>query len=96
LSGKSKTQANHDIWWNENNKGQSVYGKQYSLDQLQLKKPYYSFEKSGWKFIVLDSVHLDIDNTWYIGKLGDEQFAWLESELKNTKASMPVLVLSQS
>ncbi|MCC8425278.1 metallophosphoesterase [Mucilaginibacter sp. UR6-11] len=86
--------GNHDIWWYENNKGQSAYGKQYSLDQLQLSKPYYSFTQNGWKFILLDSVHLDIDNTWYIGKLGDEQFAWLENELQSTDPKMPVLVLS--
>lgn len=86
--------GNHDIWWNENNKGQAVYGKQYALDRLQLAKPYHSFTQGGWKFIVLDSVHLDIDNTWYIGKLGDEQFSWLENELKTTDPKIPVLVLS--
>jgi Icc protein len=86
--------GNHDIWWNENTKGQSFYGKQYALNQLKLSKPYYSFMQGGWKFLVLDSVHLDIDNTWYIGKLGDEQFAWLEQELKDTNAKMPVLVMS--
>lgn len=86
--------GNHDIWWNENNKGQAVYGKQYSLDQLHLSKPYYSFEKGGWKFIILDSVHLDIDDTWYIGKLGQEQFSWLENELKTTDVNTPILVLS--
>lgn len=86
--------GNHDIWWNENNKGQTLYGKQYALNQLQLAKPYYSFTQQGWKFIILDSVHLDIDNTWYIGKLGDEQFAWLEGELNSTPANTPVLVMS--
>lgn len=86
--------GNHDIWWNENNKGQAVYGKQYSMDQLQLTKPYNSFTKGGWKFILLDSVHLDIDDTWYIGKLGDEQLAWLENELKTTDPNTPVLILS--
>ena len=86
--------GNHDIWWNENNKGQAVYGKQYALDQLQLSKPYYSMVKGGWKFIILDSVHLDIDGTWYIGKLGDEQFAWLENELQQTDPAVPVLVMS--
>lgn len=86
--------GNHDIWWNENNKGQAVYGKQYSLDQLQMKSPYYSFSQNGWKFIVLDSVHLDIDNTWYIGKLGDAQFNWLENELNGTSPNTPVCVLS--
>ncbi|QJD95443.1 metallophosphoesterase [Mucilaginibacter robiniae] len=85
--------GNHDIWWNESDKGQALYGKQYSLEQLQLSKPYYSFIKTGWKFIMLDSVHLDIDGTWYIGKLGDEQFAWLENELNQTY-DMPVLVMS--
>lgn len=86
--------GNHDIWWYENDKGQAAYGKQFSLDQLQLPKAYYSFTQAGWKFIILDSVHLDIDNTWYIGKLGDEQFQWLEQELKATDPNMPVLVLS--
>jgi len=86
--------GNHDIWWNEDNKSQAVYGKQYSMGQLQLARPYNSFTQGGWKFILLDSVHLDIDGTWYIGKLGDEQFAWLENELKTTDAAMPVLIMS--
>ncbi len=86
--------GNHDIWWNENDKDQALYGKEYSMDKIGLHKPYYSFTKNGWKFIILDSVHLDIDNTWYIGKLGDEQFVWLENELKNTDPSVPVLVMS--
>jgi 3',5'-cyclic AMP phosphodiesterase CpdA len=62
------------------------------MDKLQLPKAYYSFEKGGWKFILLDSVHLDIDDTWYIGKLGDEQFQWLQNELH--ASSGPVLVMS--
>ena len=86
--------GNHDIWWNENSKADTFYGKKYSMDKLNLVKPYYSFIQNGWKFIVLDSVHLDIDQTWYIGKLGDEQFNWLESELKTTNPEMPVLVMS--
>lgn len=86
--------GNHDIWWYEDDKGQAIYGKKYSMDQLQLAKPYYSMVKNGWKIIVLDSVHLDIDNTWYIGKLGDEQMTWLSDELKATDAKMPVMVMS--
>ncbi|MBW8687288.1 metallophosphoesterase family protein [Chitinophaga rhizophila] len=86
--------GNHDIWWSEQNKGQAVYGKQYAMDQLKLDAPYYSFVKGGWKFIVLDSVHLDIDNTWYIGKLGEAQMKWLTEELRTTAKEMPVCVLS--
>lgn len=86
--------GNHDIWWNEDSRTQSFYGKRYAMNQLELVKPYYSFIKGGWKFIILDSVHLDIDQTWYIGKLGDEQFAWLENELQHTDPATPVLVMS--
>ena len=86
--------GNHDIWWNENDKGQANHGKKYAMDQLQLRSPWYSFTKNGWKFIMLDSVHLDIDNTWYIGKLGDDQLNWLQNELQQTPATTPVCVLS--
>jgi 3',5'-cyclic AMP phosphodiesterase CpdA len=86
--------GNHDVWWSEDSKGQTDYGKKYSLEKLNLTKSYYSFTQKGWKFIILDSIQLDVDNTWYIGKLGEEQFTWLENELKNTDPSMPVLVLS--
>lgn len=86
--------GNHDIWWNENSKGQQFYGKHYSMDQLQLTKPYYSLVKNGWKFIVLDSVNLDIDNTWYIGKLDEEQFTWLTNELISTPSTIPVMIMS--
>jgi Icc protein len=86
--------GNHDIWWNENSKNHTFYGKEYSMNQLQLPKPYYSFQQGGWKFIVLDSVHLDIDQTWYIGKLGDEQFEWLKTELEATDKKTPVLIMS--
>ncbi len=86
--------GNHDVWWLENNKGQAVYGKQYALNQLHLNLSYYSFIRNGWKFIILDSVHLDVDGSWYIGKLGQEQFAWLQKELQQTNTNMPVLVMS--
>ena len=86
--------GNHDIWWNEDSKGDVFYGKKYAMDKLKLVKPYYSLVQNGWKIIVLDSTHLDIDNTWYIGKLGDEQLDWLKNELENTSKTMPVMVMS--
>ena len=86
--------GNHDIWWQEQDKQQAFYGKNYVMDRLKLRKPYYSMSKGGWKFIILDSLHLDIDGTWYIGKLGEEQFSWLKEELKTTDPTTPVLVMS--
>lgn len=86
--------GNHDIWWNENDKGKTIYGKQFSMQQIGLATPYYSFTKNEWKFIVLDSVHLDVDGTWYIGRLGDDQFNWLQDQLQTTPAQTPICVLS--
>lgn len=86
--------GNHDIWWYEDSKEFPLYGKQYALNQLQLSNSYYSFVRDGWKFIILDSTHLDIDDTWYIGKLGEKQFSWLEEELNKTSPSLPVLIMS--
>ncbi|MFD1257239.1 metallophosphoesterase family protein [Mucilaginibacter terrae] len=86
--------GNHDVWWQEDKKDMALYGKRYALEQLKLKKAYYSFTQKGWKFIILDSVHLDIDGSWYIGKLGNEQFDWLENELKHINQNIPVLVMS--
>jgi Icc protein len=86
--------GNDDVWWQEDKTDLALYGKHFALEQLQLTKPYYSFIQKGWKFIVLDSVHLDIDGSWYIGKLGNEQFSWLENELKITNTNTPVLIMS--
>lgn len=86
--------GNHDVWWNEKDRSQVYYGKRYSLERLGMVKPYNSFTKGGWKFITLDSTHLDIDDTWYIGKLGDVQYNWLKQELENTPEEMPVLIMS--
>jgi len=86
--------GNHDIWWLENSRKDVFYGKKYALNQLKLPLPYYSFSNAGWLFIVLDSVHLDVDDTWYIGKLGDVQLAWLQQQLENNTANMPVCILS--
>ncbi|RFM26563.1 metallophosphoesterase family protein [Deminuibacter soli] len=87
--------GNHDIWWyEEGTKGDPAYGKQYSLKQLKMEAPWYTFNQAGWQFIVLDSVHLDIDNTWYIGKLGDAQYTWLEQQLAQLPATTPVCILS--
>lgn len=86
--------GNHDVWWNEDDKGQALYGKKFSMNELGLSTSYYSFVRSGWKFVILDSVHLDVDNSWYIGRLGDEQMGWLANELKTTDAAVPVCVLT--
>lgn len=89
--------GNHDIWgWNKKKSKTSgeeaLWGKKWALDALGLEKPYRSFERGVWKFIVLDSVFPRGDG--YIGRLDDEQFAWLEGELANLRPDQHALVLS--
>ncbi len=90
--------GNHDIWgWN---RGKSKtrgtepgWGKQIALDQLELERPYYQFDRGPWRFFVLDSMTMD-DETSYRGELDADQFEWLRSELTGTSAEMSVVIVS--
>jgi len=90
------TLGNHDVWgWYKSSKttgSEPKWGKKWALEEFALEKPYYSITKNGWKIIVLDSIfHLEGS---YTSKLDDDQFGWLEDELKNTPASTNILVSS--
>ena len=52
---------NHDIWgWGLDDdvaaKDDPLYGKALALEALGLENRYYTFEKAGWQFFVLDSM----------------------------------------
>jgi 3',5'-cyclic AMP phosphodiesterase CpdA len=84
--------GNHDCW-GAGQTNDPLYGKKYALDMMRLEKPYRSFDKAGWHFIVLDSIQTKADGTWYTCNLDDEQFAWLEQDLK-ANTTKPVIVFS--
>jgi 3',5'-cyclic AMP phosphodiesterase CpdA len=84
--------GNHDIW-GAGSKDDALYGKSWALDSLSMHKPYWSFDKSGWHFIILDSVQLKPEGG-YIAKLDEEQFDWLKSDLRKVDEKTPVLVMS--
>ncbi len=89
--------GNHDVWYAPQGQeatyqNDPMYGKNVVMSRLGLPSAYYSFEQKGWKFIALDSINHDQDGKGYA--LGQEQFNWLTQELKNTPASMPVLIFS--
>ncbi|MEA2757230.1 MAG: hypothetical protein QOJ54_3519 [Aliidongia sp.] len=53
---------------------------------------YYSFDKDGIHFIgLVNVVNLKAGG---LGNLGDEQIAWLESDLKGKKDSQPIVVFA--
>jgi len=87
--------GNHDVWYGPDEildagyKMDKRYGKQWAIGMLSLPSRYYSFESKGWKFICLDSIN---GENGY--QLDDDQFAWLEGELKNNPRKQPVCVFN--
>jgi 3',5'-cyclic AMP phosphodiesterase CpdA len=85
--------GNHDVWYGPDErldveyKKDKRYGKQWAIEVLKLPTRYYSFSARGWKFIALDSIN---GENGY--QLDDEQFAWLEKEIKSS--STPVLIFN--
>lgn len=89
--------GNHDVWgWSREHVSfakDPLFGKEWAIENLKLKNRYYSFDRAGWHFIVLDSTHR-IPGYGYTAKLDEEQFAWLAQDLANTKTEIPICVLS--
>lgn len=84
--------GNHDVW-GAGPKNDPNYGKKWAMDEFGLDQRYYSFDRAGWHFIVLDSTH-PVKDGWYTARLDDEQYDWLKRELDDTPAETPIFVLS--
>ena len=88
--------GNHDVfgWGNcAAYKNQSLYGKKWVQDELELVKPYRSFDRAGWHFVVLDSTH-PIRGNGYCAKLDTDQFEWFVDDLATVPSDRPVVVIS--
>lgn len=79
--------GNHDTWWKAPTKEDEMYGKEYVVKRLKIPGRYYSFSKAGWHFIILDGNNSKIS-------LDEQQYKWLEQELKHLKPGTPTLLMS--
>ena len=86
--------GNHDIWGYDGAKSDPLYGKKWALDRMKISSRYRSFDRNGWHFIILDSVHPKPDGKWYTGAIDPEQMDWLKQDLAKTPTKTPILVLS--
>ncbi len=94
--------GNHDVWgWGIQEEwlhDDPMYGKEMALEQLGLKSRFFSFDRAGWHFIVLDSVHRKtaISPTAYIGELDDAQRKWLVDDVQAVQSAggTPICILS--
>lgn len=90
------TVGNHDVWgWSQPDKFSSdpLFGKVWACEVLGLSRPYRSFDRAGWHFIVLDSTHTHKGNS-YTARLDEEQFEWLVDDLAKTPAKTPIMVVT--
>jgi 3',5'-cyclic AMP phosphodiesterase CpdA len=89
--------GNHDVWgwFIKENKPETeiLYGKQWVLETLQMKKRFYSFTKGKWHFVVLDSTQLNPAGG-YIAYLDPEQLEWLQQELSRVANEKFICIIS--
>jgi len=93
--------GNHDIWGGDKKKSKTtgnepLWGTKWFVEMFNLPNSYYSFDNSGWRFIVLNSVapFERKGGASYIGQLDEEQFNWLSGKLETTASDMPICVVS--
>ncbi|GAB4023233.1 hypothetical protein GCM10028773_39500 [Spirosoma koreense] len=86
--------GNHDIWCRQETQTAFQDGQQWAMDELQMPRRYYSLTQNNWHIVVLDSVQPKADGGWYTAHIDEEQFHWLEADLKATPAGLPILVIS--
>ncbi len=96
--------GNHDVWgWGfsaeerAKQEQDALYGKGMAVQKLGLANPYYTFDKGGWHFIVLDDAlqpEVRPSTHPYTGKLDEQQYNWLVGELKATPATTPICIAS--
>jgi len=90
--------GNHDAWcWHKKNSkttgNEPLWGKKRAVAELGLPDRYYSFDRAGWHFIILDSTFPDEEHL-YIAKMDEAQYDWLVSDLAATDASTPILLVT--
>ena len=85
--------GNHDCWTGPGSESDPDGGKVRTLRELGLETGYYALRLGAWKLIVLDSIELT-GGGGYVGRLGEEQTAWLRHELAATPRSTHVAIAS--
>ena len=85
--------GNHDVYgWTTKtaSPADKDFGKAMALDRLKLKQRYYSFDRGGWHFVILDNIMRR--EPLYYGNLDAEQTEWLKADLAANK--LPAVVMT--
>ena len=88
--------GNHDVFGRSPDShvepSDPLYGKK-AFEQRFQTKTYRSFDRSGYHFILLDSIQIT-DQRDFTALIDPEQLAWLGQDLAATPAGTPILVAS--
>jgi 3',5'-cyclic AMP phosphodiesterase CpdA len=85
--------GNHDVYgWTTKaaDPADPDFGKAMALDRLKMKSRYYSFDRAGWHFVILDNVMRR--EPLYYGNLDPEQQEWLRADL--AASPLPKVVMT--
>ena len=88
--------GNHDYHWRATPTGEPLAqreeGAKWAIEELGLPGRYSTFDRNGWRFLLLDSVWWDQKK--YRAELDGPQMEWLKATLTATPKTMPVVVSS--
>jgi 3',5'-cyclic-AMP phosphodiesterase len=86
------TIGNHDVFGVLAKSGvaptDSAYGKKMYEDRIG--HTYYSFDRKGWHFVVLDSIQPTEDRLWE-ARIDEKQLTWLKDDLGGLGPNVPVI-----
>lgn len=92
------TIGNHDVvGWSSKavvDPGEQDYGKKIFADRYGQGRTYRSFDHGGWHFVLLDSIGRDAATGDYVGRIDDDQLAWLEADLAKTGRTTPIILVT--
>ena len=87
------TIGNHDVFNIGRSEASYGDGKKWACDELKISGRYYSIDKGNWRFIILDSIHKR-PFAGYLGRLDEEQMAWVTKTVNETPDGMYICVVS--
>jgi 3',5'-cyclic-AMP phosphodiesterase len=86
--------GNHDIFGVITKSGVATtdpgYGKKMYQDRMG--QTYYSFDRKGYHFVVLDSIQPTADRLWE-ARVDEDQLHWLRDDLKRLAQGAPVIAV---
>jgi 3',5'-cyclic AMP phosphodiesterase CpdA len=87
------TIGNHDVFGLYRASGIDPSHPEYykKMYENRLGQTYYSFDYSGWHFMMLDSVGRTVDRE-YLGWIDAKQMEWIEKDLQKIGKKTPIII----